>query len=245
MLKISGLKAKTEDNLILKGVDLTIKKGEIHALMGKNGSGKSTLAQVLMGNPLYEVEKGIAKFNNKNLFKLAPDERALSGLFLSFQYPSEVTGVGVFSYLRMIYNKSHQKQLSPVRFREFLAEKMKILSMNEEITKRYLNEGFSGGEKKRMEMLQMLVLEPKMAILDEVDSGLDVDALKIVGKAVNYLNKNNDTAVLLITHYARILKYIKPSKVHVMEDGMIVKSGGYKLAHDIEESGYSMLLMGL
>ncbi len=239
MLKIENLKVNIGDKEIVKGLNLEIKKGEIHALMGPNGSGKSTLASTLMGHPNYEITDGTVLFENENLLEMEPNERAQKGLFLSFQYPSEVEGVNITSYLRMIYNKSHDTKVSPVKFREILKEKMEILDIKEDFVNRYLNDGFSGGEKKRMEMLQMLVLEPKIAILDETDSGLDVDALRIVSKAVNYLNEKNQMAVVVITHYTRILNYIEPSFVHILKSGKIIKEGNKDLAHEIEVSGYS------
>jgi Fe-S cluster assembly ATP-binding protein len=239
MLKIDGLKTEIEGKEILKGIDLSINKGEIHVLMGPNGSGKSTLAQVLMGHPRYEVSSGSVEFLGKDLLDMEPDERSLVGLFLSFQYPSEVEGVSVTNYLRMIYNKRHDKKLSPVKFRELLREKIKILGIEKDFMSRYLNEGFSGGEKKKMEMLQMLVLEPRLAILDEVDSGLDIDAVKVVADTANYLHDKKDTTLLVITHYTRILKYIDPDHVHVMQDGVIVSSGGSELADELEEKGYA------
>ena len=239
MLKIKDLKVSINDLdlKILKGVDLEVKERKVTVLMGPNGSGKSTLAQALMGHPMYEVE-GTVTFEGEDLLEQEPDERALNGLFLSFQYPSEVTGVTISSFLRLIYNKRHNQKLTPIKFRQLLSEKMKLLNMDEGFMHRYLNEGFSGGEKKRMEMLQMLVLEPKLAILDETDSGLDVDALKVVGKAVNYLMKEKGMTVFLITHYTRILKYIEPDTVYVMQDGKITQQGGKQLAHDLEDSGY-------
>jgi Fe-S cluster assembly ATP-binding protein len=242
MLNIKNLKVTVENNQILKGVNLEIKENKVHALMGQNGSGKSTLAQTLMGNPAYTVTGGEAILGNKDILHLKPDDRAHEGLYLSFQYPSEVEGVNVVSYLRMIYNKNHDQNLSPVKFREFLLERMKILKIKEEVLHRCLNEGFSGGEKKKMEMLQMLVLEPKLAILDEVDSGLDIDALKTVANAVNYLKERNAMAVFIITHYARILKHVEPDFVHVMSDGVIAKSGDGSLAHELEEKGYSAIV---
>lgn len=238
-LEIKNLSAGIEGKKILNGVSLTIKPGEVHALMGKNGSGKSTLAQTLMGNATYSVIEGSAKINGKDILKLDPAERAQAGLFLSFQHPSEIQGVKVYSYLRMIYNKSHESPLSPKLFRDFMEEKMKLLEMDPSFSERFLNEGFSGGEKKRMEMLQMLILEPKIVILDEVDSGLDIDAVKIVSKAVNYLVQNKNSSVLVITHYARILKYLKPDFVHVMLNGQIVKTGGEEVALHLEEYGYT------
>ena len=242
MLKINDLKVSIEENRILNGIDLEVKSGEIHALMGHNGSGKSTLAQVLMGHPGYTADEGTVFFENRNLLELEPDQRAGLGLFLSFQYPSEISGVNISSYLRMLYNKRHNEKLSPVAFRKVLKEKMELLHLNEGLVNRYLNEGFSGGEKKRMEMLQMLILEPKLSVLDETDSGLDIDALKIVTNAIDYLHKEKGMSVLLITHYSRVLKYLEPDTVHVIKDGRIVKSGGKDLAHQIEEHGYDYIL---
>lgn len=241
MLKVQDFKVKVSDKEILHGVNLEIGAGEIHALMGQNGSGKSTLAQSLMGHPNYTVISGTGLINDKNILEMDPTQRASAGLFLSFQYPSEITGVNVSSYLRMIYNKKQSTPLSPVKFREILKEKLNVLEMKPEFLQRYLNEGFSGGEKKRMEMLQMLILEPKLVILDEVDSGLDIDAVKVVSKAVNYLYEKTGASVLIITHYPRILEYVKPQKVHIMKEGLIVKTGGMELAHDLEASGYATL----
>jgi len=238
MLEIKNLHVKTADKEIVKGLDLKIGENQIHAIMGPNGSGKSTLASTLMGHPGYEVTEGSVSFMNEDLLEMEPSERAQKGLFLSFQYPSEVEGVNITSYLRMIYNKSRDQKVSPIKFREILKEKMEILDIKDEFVNRYLNDGFSGGEKKRMEMLQMLVLEPKLAILDETDSGLDVDALKVVSKAVNFLVEKNQMSVIVITHYTRILNYIKPEFVHVLKDGRIIKEGGEELAHEIESSGY-------
>lgn len=239
LLEVKNLKAGIESTQILNGVDLCVNESEVHALMGQNGSGKSTLAQTLMGSPTYSVISGSAKFNSKNLFELDVTERALNGLYLSFQYPSEIPGVKVYSYLRMIYNKTHELKLSPVKFRELLKEKMELLEMKPEFMDRFLNEGFSGGEKKRMEMLQMLVLEPKLVILDEVDSGLDIDAVRIVANAVNVLVKTSGASVIVITHYTRILNYIHPDFVHVMQEGKIVRSGDLSVAEDLEKHGYT------
>ena len=240
MFSIKDLKVKTEEKEILKGVDLEIENNSVHVLMGQNGSGKSTLAQTIAGNPSYEVTDGKIKFNGRDILDLKPEERSRFGIFLSFQYPSEISGVSVFSFLRLIYNNSHEEKLSPVKFRGLLLEKAKILGIEESMLSRSLNEGFSGGEKKRMEMLQMLVLEPKLAILDEVDSGLDIDALKIVAKSVNFLKEKTKMSVLIITHYARILKYLEPDFVHIMKDGKIVQSGDKNLAHELEEKGYKI-----
>lgn len=238
MLKIEDLIISVDKKRIVKGLDLVVDKTEIHAVMGPNGSGKSTLAQVLMGHPGFEVEEGNILYKGKDLLVLKPNERSMEGLFLSFQYPSEVSGVNVGSYLRMVYNKRAERKLSPVKFRELLKDKLELLDLSEDFLSRYLNEGFSGGEKKRMEMLQMLVLEPELAILDEVDSGLDVDAIKVVAKAVNHLHKEKNMTVIIITHYARILYHIKPNKVHIIKDGKIVESGGFEVAERLEEEGY-------
>lgn len=238
MLKIKDLKVIVEGKKVLNGVSLNISKNATHVLMGENGSGKSTLAQTIMGNPFYVPMGGKVFFEGKDVLKSKPEDRAKKGIFLSFQYPSAVSGVSVLSYLRLIYNNSHKEKLSPVRFRTLLEEKLEILDIKKEMLERSLNEGFSGGEKKKMEMLQMLVIEPKLSILDEVDSGLDVDALKTVAKAVNYLKKKNKMSVLVITHYVRILKYIEPDFVHIMREGKIVKSGTKKLADEIEDKGY-------
>lgn len=242
MLEIKNLKVSIEDKEILKGVNLTLQDNKVHVLMGQNGSGKSTLAQSLMGHPLYEVTEGVAKLDGTDLLELEPDERALEGVFLSFQYPSEIPGVTISNYLRMIYNKRNNTKLSPVKFRKLLKEKMDILNMPEEFMTRYLNEGFSGGEKKRMEMLQMMILEPKVAILDETDSGLDIDALKIVAETVNKLKEETGMSVLIITHYTRILNHIDADMVHIMRAGEIIKEGGKELAHELEEKGYEEYL---
>ena len=239
MLKIQNLKVKVGDKEILMGLDLSVEPHQIHALMGPNGSGKSTLASTLMGHPNYQVVSGEITFMGENLLEMEVFERSKKGLFLSFQYPAEVEGVTISSYLRLIYNNSHEEKLSPIKFKAHLKEKLELLEINESFIERYLNDGFSGGEKKRMEMLQMLVLEPKLAILDETDSGLDVDALKVVSKAVNYLVQKNQRSVVVITHYTRILNYIKPEFVHILKEGKIVKSGTESLAHEIEVSGYS------
>lgn len=241
MLKIKDLHVEIEDKEILKGLNLEVPAGEVHVLMGPNGSGKSTLAQTLMGHPAYTVTSGSVDFEGKDLLEMEPSERSLAGLFLSFQYPSEIPGVSIANFLRMVYNKRHSDQpaLPPVKFRDLLKEKMAILNMDESFMTRYLNEGFSGGEKKRMEMLQMLVLEPSLAVLDETDSGLDIDALKVVSDAVNYLKREKNMGVLVITHYTRILNHISPDFVHVIKDGKIVKSGDKALADELEAQGYS------
>ncbi len=238
MFNIKDLKVSVGEIEILKGVNLEVEEGSTTVLMGPNGSGKSTLAQAVMGHPFYEVTNGTAFLNETNILELDANLRSEAGIFLSFQYPNEVPGVNVANYLRMIFNLHHKQNLSPVKFRALLKEKMEFLEMSDDFTNRFLNEGFSGGEKKRMEMLQLLVIEPKIAILDETDSGLDVDALKLVGKTINHLKEKNNMSVLLITHYTRILKYIHADKVYIMQDGHIIRSGDASLAHELEEKGF-------
>src|SRR3989338_5322128 len=229
-LVIKDLHVSIDDTQILKGVNLTVKKGQIAALMGPNGSGKSTLSFVLMGHPKYTVTKGTIHYKGQNLLDMAPDARARLGLFLSFQYPMEIPGVSVANFLRTALNSRRGKgnEISVLDFRKLLNEKLDMLKMNKDIAKRYLNEGFSGGEKKRAEILQMAVLQPEMAILDETDSGLDITSLKIVGEGVNQL-MNPNLGILLITHYERILRYIKPDVVFIMVAGRIVKEGDLSL----------------
>ena len=243
---ISNLHAGIDGKEILKGVDLTVKQGEIHALMGPNGTGKSTLAYILMGHPNYEVTQGEVYFKGRNLFDLAPDERSRLGLFLAFQYPVAIPGVSVANFLRTAINARRKadnpddKGIPIPEFREMLKERMDLLKMDHAFAGRYLNEGFSGGEKKRAEILQMAALEPEIAILDETDSGLDIDALRIVSDGVNTL-RSESLGVLVITHYQRILNYIKPEFVHIMLGGRIVESGGPELALKLEEHGYEWL----
>lgn len=243
ILEIKNLKAKVENDQIIDGVDLEINMGEIHILMGPNGSGKSTLAKVLMGSPLYEVESGEIIFDGKNLFDLNVSEKSSAGLFMTFQDPNEIPGVSVFSYLRMIYNKRLEalgkNTLSPVKFKKILQEKFNRLGLSESFMDRYLNDGFSGGEKKRMEILQMLLLSPKLAILDEVDSGLDIDALKISLDTIKKYKKENDLSILIITHYTKVLNHIDPDYVHIMKDGKITQSGGRDLAKNLEDQGFT------
>ncbi|WP_047866148.1 Fe-S cluster assembly ATPase SufC [Rubrobacter aplysinae] len=237
MLKIENLRAEIEGQEIIKGLDLEINKGEIHAIMGPNGSGKSTLSNVLMGHPRYEVTGGSITFEGEDVFELEPDERAKLGMFLAFQYPSEVPGVSVANFLRTAVNSVREEQLSPMDMYRLLQEKMGIMQMDPKFAERYLNEGFSGGEKKRNEILQMLMLDPSLAIMDETDSGLDIDALQVVAKGVNEL-RGPDFSAMIITHYQRILRYIEPDYVHVMLDGRLVTSGGKELANQLEENGY-------
>jgi len=243
-LEIRDLHATVQGTVILKGVDLTINQGEIHALMGPNGSGKSTLANTLLGHPKYKVTKGDILIDGKSLVDLTPDKRAKMGLFLAFQYPVAVPGVTMFSFLRAAYNAVHtdEKNQAPTifEFKETLSERMKLLGMDESFMNRYLNEGFSGGEKKRAEILQLAMLKPKFAVLDETDSGLDIDALRVVAEGVGKI-ASNDLGILVITHYQRILKYIRPTLVHVMYEGRITASGGQELSLKLEEKGYGWL----
>jgi Fe-S cluster assembly ATP-binding protein len=237
ILQISGLEVAVDDTPILKGVDLEVPQGEIHALMGPNGSGKSTLAYALAGHPRYEITGGTAKFAGQDITEMEPDERAKLGLFLAMQYPVEVPGVSVMNFLRTSLNAIRGEEISPRDYIKLFDEKSKLLGFNRDFADRYLNEGFSGGEKKRHEILQMAMIEPKFAVLDETDSGLDVDALKVVSEGVNTM-RGPDLGVLIITHYTRILRYIKPDVVHVMFQGRIAKTGGPELAEHLEEHGY-------
>jgi Fe-S cluster assembly ATP-binding protein len=245
MLSIKNLTASINGTPVLKGIDLQIKAGEIHAIMGPNGSGKSTLGKVLAGHPAYEVTGGEVLFEGRDLFSMAADERARAGLFMGFQHPIEVPGVSNSSFLRLAYNKKAEAEgrdeLDPLEFDDFIHEKIKLVAMREEFLDRSLNEGFSGGEKKRNEILQMAVLEPKLAILDELDSGLDIDALRVLGDAVNRLQRA-DRALLIITHFPRILETIQPHHVHVLSGGRILKSAGKELALELEERGYDWVL---
>ncbi len=244
LLEIKNLHAAVEGVEILKGINLTINKGEVHAIMGPNGSGKSTLAKVLAGHPAYEVTQGEILYEGNNLFDLSPDERARAGIFLAFQYPVEVPGVSNAQFLRLAYNEKMRhtdgEELDPLEFQDLLAERAKIVEMDKKFFNRSVNEGFSGGEKKRNEILQMAVLEPKLALLDETDSGLDIDALRIVSAGVNQL-KSPDNAIVLVTHYQRLLNYIVPDFVHVLAWGRMVKEGGKELALELEEKGYDWI----
>jgi Fe-S cluster assembly ATP-binding protein len=237
MLKIENLRVEVDGNEIVKGLDLEVGRGEVHAIMGPNGSGKSTLANVLMGHPRYDVTEGSVTFEGEDVLELEPDERAKMGMFLAFQYPSEVPGVSVANFLRTAVNSVREEELSPMEMYKLLQEKMAVMRMDPKFAERYLNEGFSGGEKKRNEILQLLMLEPRLAILDETDSGLDIDALQVVARGVNEM-RGPDFSAVLITHYQRILRYIEPDHVHVMLDGRLVTSGGKGLAEELEEKGY-------
>jgi Fe-S cluster assembly ATP-binding protein len=245
ILEIKNLHAGVENKQILKGFSLTINAGEVHALMGLNGSGKSTLAAILAGRDGYEVTEGTVNYLGKDLLELDPEERAREGVFLAFQYPVEIPGVNSTYFLKAALNEIRkskgQPELDAIEFLELVKDKIKLLELKDDLLKRSVNEGFSGGEKKRNEILQMAVLEPKLAILDETDSGLDIDALKIVASGVNKL-KRADSAQLVITHYQRLLNYIVPDFVHVMADGKIVKSGGKELALELEANGYEAIL---
>ncbi|HVX86767.1 MAG TPA: Fe-S cluster assembly ATPase SufC [Phycisphaerae bacterium] len=245
MLEIKNLHAEVAGGgrQILKGVDLTVDTGEIHAIMGKNGSGKSTLCQVLAGREVYEVTQGSVRFNGKDLLEMAPEERAREGLFLGFQYPVEIPGVSTSYFLKAAVNeirKHHgEKELDAAAFLKLVREKMDLLGMDKSFMNRAINEGFSGGEKKRNEVFQMAVVSPLLALLDETDSGLDIDALKTVAHGVNRIHQSDaKKAILLVTHYQRLLNYIVPDKVHVMMEGRVVKSGGKELALELEEKGY-------
>ena len=241
LLEVRDLTASVDSVEILKGINLTIRAGEIHAIMGPNGSGKSTLSKILAGHPSYTVTGGEVLFEGKNLLALAPEERARAGVFLAFQYPVEIPGVSNSAFLRLAYNTLQAQrggdELDPLEFDDFVREKIKLVEMDSSFLDRGVNEGFSGGEKKRNEILQMALLEPKLAILDETDSGLDIDALRIVANGINRL-ATADNAILLVTHYQRLLNYITPDFVHVMEGGRLIKTGGKELALELERLGY-------
>jgi Fe-S cluster assembly ATP-binding protein len=239
-LEIKGLEASVEGKPILKGIDLTVKQGETHALMGPNGSGKSTLANVLMGRPGYALTGGQVMFKGEDITKLTADQRAQRGLFLAMQYPVEIPGVSVVNFLRTAYKSAKGEEINALQFRKRMKEKMTLLGVEDAMVQRYVNQGFSGGEKKKNEILQLAVLEPRLAILDETDSGLDIDALKVVARGVNRLRRP-DNAMVLVTHYQRILQYVEPDRVHVLFDGRIVKSGGKELALELERKGYDWI----
>ena len=247
-LKVKDLYVSVDDQQILKGVNLEIPQGEVHAIMGPNGTGKSTLAFALMGHPRYSVDSGKISLNGTDLLSLKPEERSKAGVFLAFQYPVAIPGVSVANFIRTALN-AHRKSKDPfykgiqiLEFRKLLTEKMKLLKMDPSMAGRYLNDGFSGGEKKRVEILQMAMLEPKIAILDETDSGLDIDALRIVSEGINTL-RNPNLGILVITHYQRILNYLKPDIVHIMFDGRIIKTGGPELAQRLEKEGFKVRVL--
>lgn len=244
LLHIEDLKASIEDQEILKGLSLTMNPGEVHAIMGPNGSGKSTLSKILAGHPSYTVTGGSVKYLGGDLLEQEPDERSRNGVFLAFQYPSEIPGVSIQNFLRTALNARREKDIPVLEFRKLLQSKMEMLGMDPSFANRFVNDGFSGGEKKRNEILQMAMLEPRLAILDETDSGLDIDALRIVSHGVNKIMETavEKPGVLLITHYNRILDYIKPHFVHVLHKGRIIRSGGHDLALELEEKGYDWLI---
>lgn len=244
MLEINDLHAGIGDREILRGITLRVNAGEVHAVMGPNGSGKSTLAQVLAGNPSYEVTRGTISYNGQNLLEMDPEVRAQNGIFLAFQYPVEIPGVSIAYFLRSAYNEIRKangmEEIDPLEFLDLVEEKLKLVDMDQALLSRSVNQGFSGGEKKRNEIFQMAVLSPRLAILDETDSGLDIDALRIVAQGVNTL-RSPENATIVVTHYQRLLNYIVPDFVHVMSNGRIVKSGGKELALELEEKGYDWL----
>ena len=251
-LEIKDLHVLVDGKPILKGLNLSVKEGEVHAIMGPNGSGKSTLAFTVMGHPKYKMQSGEILFDGQNISTLSADKRAKLGLFLGFQYPSEVGGVTVFNFLKTAYNSlksnggkkdKNEEMVSALAFQNLLKEKVKLLKMDESFMRRNVNEGFSGGEKKRCEILQLATLEPKIAVLDESDSGTDVDALKVIADGIRTVSEKQNTGVLLITHYNRILQYVKPQFVHILKDGKIVQSGGPELANEVERDGYDKFLV--
>lgn len=247
MITIKNLKAEIDNKEILRGVDLQVNAGEVHAIMGPNGSGKSTLANVLTGHDGYDVSGGEVTFNNKDLLDLAPEDRAREGLFLGFQYPVEIPGVSNATFLQTAINEirkyKNEEEISPKDFLAMMRETAEIVGMDSSLISRAVNTGFSGGEKKKNEIFQLLMLNPQLAILDETDSGLDIDALRVVSKGVNEF-RNKDNAVILVTHYQRLLDYIVPDFIHVLYNGKIIKSGGKELAHELEEKGYDWITKG-
>jgi len=246
ILQIKDLHVKVGDNEIIRGIDLEIERGTVHALMGPNGSGKSTLSLVLMGHPKYAVTQGDIIYQGRSILELPPNERSLAGIFLAFQYPSAVPGVSVANFMRNTLMARHKGDapLTPAKFKGLLDNAASKLQIDPKVLGRYVNDGFSGGEKKRLEMLQMLVLQPTLAVLDETDSGLDIDALRIIAQGIE-AQRSPEHAILLITHYQRILNYVKPDKVHVLVKGRIVKEGGPELAHELERTGYDPIIKEL
>ena len=248
MLEVRNLRVRAEDKEILRGIDLTVNKGEVHAIMGPNGSGKSTLARALAGHPGYEVTAGEVRYEGQDLLDMSPDERARDGFFMAFQYPVEIPGVNNAYFLKAALNARRkqlgQEELDAIDFMAFIREKAKLLQVDEAMLQRSVNEGFSGGEKKRNEIFHMAVLEPRLAILDETDSGLDIDALKIVANGVNSM-RHPERSFIVVTHYQRLLNYIVPDRVHVLSDGLLVRSGGRELALELEEKGYGWLPSGV
>jgi len=246
ILQIKDLHVKVGDNEIIRGIDLEIERGTVHALMGPNGSGKSTLSLVLMGHPKYAVTRGDIIYQGRSILEMAPNERSLAGIFLAFQYPSAVPGVSVANFMRNTLMARHKGDapLTPAKFKGLLDNAASKLQIDPKVLGRYVNDGFSGGEKKRLEMLQMLVLQPTLAVLDETDSGLDIDALRIIAQGIE-AQRSPEHAILLITHYQRILNYVKPDKVHVLVKGRIVKEGGPELAHELERTGYDPIIKEL
>ena len=245
MLKIRSLKAGIDSKTILKGIDLTVNAGEVHAIMGPNGSGKSTLAQIIAGREQFEVSGGSVEYDEKDLLELAPEERACAGIFMAFQYPVEIPGVSNSYFLRSALNAQRrardEQELDAFEFLTFIQDRMSLLNLHEELLNRPVNDGFSGGEKKRNEIFQMAVLEPRLAVLDETDSGLDIDALRVVASGINSL-RSDDNATIVVTHYQRLLNYVVPDFVHVLMDGRIVRSGDQQLALDLEEQGYDHIV---
>ena len=239
MLTIKDLKTKKENEAILNGVNMELEKGKTYVLMGPNGSGKSSLAKAISGDPSHKVTGGEIFLDTVSLLKRSQEERALQGIFISYQHPPEIPGLNIAEYLRQMYNKKHSSELSPTEFAQTLNEKLDLLNLPKEFKSRYLNEGFSGGEKKKMEILQMLLLEPKIAILDEIDSGVDIDALKIITNIIKEQTEKNNLTALYITHYPSLLEHIEPSKIFLMKEGQIVKTGQQKLAEKIQQKGYA------
>jgi len=239
MFIIKGLKVEKENKEILKGINLELKNNEIYILMGPNGCGKSTLAKTIAGNPEYRVISGEIILNETNILELSPEERVKQGIFISYQYPPEIPGLNIFQYLRQLYNKAHETNISPTEFSGLLDEKLELLQLPKDFKNRYFNAGFSGGEKKKMEILQMLLLEPKVVILDEIDSGVDIDALKTVTQIVSQEMEKRELTVVFITHYTSLLNYVKPNRLFLMKEGKVVKEGQQELAQKIQEEGYA------